>query len=123
MTNGFNIHLEDDVVIVTHVGYLQFDQTNKALAGTVEAAQRGRIKRVLIDHRQADTSNYYNYIVRHAEVAPHLGLDESYKLAFLGLPSQVGVLDFIVTVTRNRGWQSQFFVDRDSALAWLRSGD
>ena len=61
------------------------------------------------------------HIVRHAELAPELGLDSSFRIALVGLPEQDDVLSFMVMVAVNRGWSCRRFFDFDAARQWLQS--
>lgn len=119
MATGFQVSVNEGVVVVTHAGRLEYADTNNAIRAAADAAIEADTKRVLFDLRRADLSNYYSYAVRHAEFAPELGLDKSYTLAFVGDETSVDVLSFMELVTRNRGWQSRYFVDFEGALAWL----
>jgi hypothetical protein len=122
MAGDFRVDVARGVVVVQHTGRLEYADTNKAIAAAVEAAVKAGTKRVLFDLTRADVSNYYSYTVRHAEVAPELGLDTSYRLAFVGNQEAVDTLSFIETVTRNHGWKSRHFLDVDEAMRWL-AGD
>lgn len=76
-------------------------------------------KKIIIDARSSGLVNYYNYVVRHAELLPSIGFDGSFRSAIVGLPEQVDVMDFIVSVGRNRGWTVRRFVDMEEATRWL----
>jgi len=119
MSAKFDVYVDRGVVVVAHVGNLQFDQTNKAIIAAVEAARNVGSKRVLFDLRRAQLANYYSYSVRHAELAPELGLDTGYKLAVVGAPEAHDILSFMVRVARNRGWRCRCFFDVGRALKWL----
>jgi hypothetical protein len=119
MAGDFRVEVVRSVVVVSHLGRLEYADTNKAIAAAVAAAVEIGGKRILFDLSRADVSNYYSYSVRHAEFAPDLGLDTTYKLAFVGGSEAVDLLSFIETVTRNRGWKSRYFVDTDAAITWL----
>jgi hypothetical protein len=121
MAARFDIEMRDDVVVVHEEGTLRFEETQQALADAIEAALEGGTRKILFDHRRVDLANYYSHIVRHADLAPGLGLDASFRIALVGLPEQDDVLSFIVMVGRNRGWNSQRFFDFDAALLWLQS--
>ena len=115
---AFRITLRGDVVVVTEQGLARFEDVEQALVAAISAAGDSG-KKILFDHRLADISNYYGYIVRHAETALRIGLDATFRVALLGTPEQDDILSFMVTVGRNRGWNSRCFSDLDEALAWL----
>jgi hypothetical protein len=117
----FNVSVADDVVIVSHVGRLEYHDTNRSIEAAAQAAAKAGTKLVLFDFTRADLANYYSYAVRHAEFAPELGLDTTYKIAFVGLPAAIDVLEFIQRVTRNRGWRAHYFLSLDEAVDWLHS--
>lgn len=120
MAAEFRIEIRGDVVIVLEKGAPLFEDTARALGDAIRAA-RDSGKKILFDHRLADLSNYYSYIVRHAEAAQLIGLDNTFRIALVGLPEQDDVLSFMVTVGHNRGWNSRRFFDFDDALQWLRA--
>jgi hypothetical protein len=74
---------------------------------------------VLFDLRQADLANYYSYTVRHGELAPRLGLDTSFVLAFVSRPGAIDVAQFMERVAINRGWRARAFTDLAAAEKWL----
>ncbi len=123
MAADYRVYVDAGVVVVEHVGALQFDDTNDAIGKAAEAARDANSKRVLFDLRRAELANYYSYSVRHAEVAPSLGLDTSHKLAFVGERGAADILSFIERVTRNRGWKARCFFDMDQAFEFLQSAD
>jgi hypothetical protein len=118
MAAEFRLEIRGDVVLVVERGVPLFEETSKALAAAIQAAkEHGR--KILFDHRLADLSNYYSYIVRHAESALAIGLDHTFRIALVGTPDQGDVMSFMVTVGRNRGWNSRCFLGFDEALQWL----
>jgi hypothetical protein len=117
MAAGFAQVLRD-VVVVLETGTPEFEESSKALAEAIKAARKhGR--KILFDHRLVDLSNYYGFIVRHAEMAPAMGLDDTFRIAHLGAPHQDDVLGFMVEVGRNRGWMVRRFFEMEEALLWL----
>lgn len=121
MAGDFRIRVESAVVHVIETGTLDYPTSNRALVGAIEAARASGTKRLLFDLRDADLSDFYSYIVRHAETATEMGLDASYSLAILGRPERADVLSFVETVARNRGWRAMSFFALDAALEWLAS--
>jgi hypothetical protein len=117
----FRIEIHDDIVVLVQEGAPLFEETTRSLAALVGAALEAGSKKVIIDARLSDLVNYYDYVVRHAELLPTLGFDASFRSAIVGLPEQVPVMDFIVSVGRNRGWNVRRFIDMDEAMQWLRS--
>jgi hypothetical protein len=114
----FAVQIRGDVVVVVGQGAPEFQEANNALADAI-AAPGKHSKKILFDHRLVDLSNYYGFIVRHAEVAPALGLDSTFRIAHLGTRVQDEVLSYMVDVGRNRGWNVRCFMDFDAALQWL----
>lgn len=57
--------------------------------------------------------------MRHAELLPRIGFDASFRSAIVGLPGQADVMDFIVSVGRNRGWTVRRFLDMEEAVQWI----
>ncbi len=120
MATGFDVQVRGDIVIVVGMGVPAFDEASNALASAIAEA-RVLKKKILFDHRLLDLSNYYGYIVRHAEMAPYMGLDGTFRMAHVGTPSQDEVMSFMVLVGHNRGWNVRCFFDFDEALRWLGS--
>jgi hypothetical protein len=117
----FQVEVRGDIAVLVQEGAPLFDETTKALAAVIAASLETGSKKILIDARLSDLVNYYNYVVRHAELLPTLGLDGSFRSAIVGLPEQLDVMDFIVSVGANRGWIVRRFVDMEEAMQWLRS--
>jgi hypothetical protein len=92
-----------DVVVITHTGAINFDDAHNAIGIGLTSAQKAAGKKLLFDLRLADLSNYYSFIVRHAELAPGMGLDASFLVAFVGTREAADVLSFTERVVRNRG--------------------
>jgi len=118
MAGEFELQVQGDVVVVMERGVPSFEDANKALAAAINKAQ-GKGRKILFDHRLVDLSNYYGFIVRHAEMAPEMGLDHTLRIAHLGNRSQDDVLSYMVEVGRNRNWNTQRFFDLAEALRWL----
>lgn len=123
MAADFRIHLRSGVVMVVETGQLDYATSRRAIAESIEAAKAAGTKRILFDLRDADLSNYYSYIVRHAETASERGLDASYSMAVVGQRAQADVLSFIDMVARNRGWRLRIFPEVGPALEWLGTPD
>ena len=121
MAAQFHVELRGDVVVVHEEGTLQFEETHRALADAITAALDSSTRKLLFDLRRVDLANYYSHIVRHAELAPGIGLDSAFRIALVGHPGQEDVMAFSVMVGTNRGWDVRHFFDFDQALEWLRS--
>lgn len=98
-----------------------FEETTESLAAVIAAALKLGSKKIVVDARLSDLANYYNFVVRHAELIPLMGFDSSFRSAIVGLPEHAYVMDLIVSVGRNRGWTVRRFYDFDEALQWLAS--
>lgn len=121
MAGDFRIRVDSGVVFVVERGTLDFATSYQALAAAVKAANEAATTCLLIDVRDADLTNYYSYIVRHAEAAGEFGLDSRFRIAVLGHPAAADVLSFIETVARNRNLKVRAFLEVEPALDWLRS--
>jgi hypothetical protein len=117
----FHVELHGDVAVLVQEGAPLFDETTKALAAVIATSLEAGGKKIIIDARLSDLVNYYNYVVRHAELLPAIGMDSSFRSAIVGLPEQIPVMDFIVSVGGNRGWNVRRFVDMEEAMRWLRN--
>jgi hypothetical protein len=121
VAGDFRIRVDSGVVFVVESGTLDFSTSYRALASAVEAAKAAATTCLLIDVRDADLTNYYSYIVRHAEAAGEFGLDSRFRIAVLGQAGAADVLSFIETVARNRGLKVRSFLEVEPALDWLRA--
>jgi hypothetical protein len=121
MPAEFQVELRGDVVVVVRKGAPVFEDTQKAMAAAVAAANHAETKKILFDVRLADLANFYSYIVRDVNLDPLLGLDTRFRICVVGSPEQASVMSFIVRVRRMHGWEAQWFFDMDEALKWLAS--
>jgi hypothetical protein len=121
MAAKFRVEVRGDVAVLVQEGAPLFEETTQSLRAVITAALKIGSKKVIIDARLSDLANYYAFVVRHAELLPQMGFDTRVRSAIVGLPEQVYVMDFIVTVGRNRGWNVRRFFDIDEALEWLAS--
>ena len=119
MAAKFRVEVRGDVAVLVQEGAPLFDETTQSLAAVVATALEIGSKKIIIDARLSDLANYYTFVVRHAELLPLMGFDSSFRSALVGLPEQLFVMDFIVTVGQNRGWNVRRFLDFDEALKWL----
>lgn len=115
----FRVEVQGDIAVLVQEGAPLFDETTKALVAVIAAALKIGSRKIIVDARLSDLANYYNFVVRHAELLPALGYDASFRSAIVGSPEQVHVMDLIVTVGRNRGWNVRRFLDMDEAIQWL----
>jgi hypothetical protein len=90
----FHVEVHGDVAVLVQEGAPLFDETTKALAAVIATSLEIGSKKIIIDTRLSDLVNYYNFVVRHAELLPAIGLDGSFRSAIVGLPEQVPVMDF-----------------------------
>lgn len=117
----FHVEVHGDVAVLVQEGAPLFEETTEALAAVIAASLEIGSRKIIIDARLSDLVNYYNYVVRHAELLPAIGFDATFKSALVGLPEHVPVMDFIVSVGTNRGWNVRRFLDMDEAKQWLGS--
>ena len=121
MAARFRVDVRGDVAVLVQEGAPLFDETTQSLSAVIAAAIKIGSRKIIIDARLSDLANYYAFVVRHAELLPLIGFDSTFRSAIVGLPEQVFVMDFIVTVGGNRGWTVRRFFDIDDALEWLAS--
>ena len=119
MAAKFRVDVRGDVAVLVQEGAPLFEETTKSLAAVIATALKLGSKKIVVDARLSDLANYYNFVVRHAELIPLMGFDSSFRSAIVGLPEHVYVMDLIVSVGQNRGWTVRRFYDFDEALQWL----
>jgi hypothetical protein len=118
-TAKFRVDVRGDVAVLVQEGAPVFEETTESLLAVIGTALKIGSKKIIIDARLSDLANYYSYVVRHAELIASIGFDSSFRSAIVGLPEQVYVMDFIVSVGQNRGWAVRRFFDIEEALQWL----
>jgi hypothetical protein len=118
-TAKFRVDVLGDVAVLVQEGAPLFEETTESLLAVIGASLKIGSKKIIVDARLSDLANYYSYVVRHAELIASIGFDRSFRSAIVGLPEQVYVMDYIVSVGQNRGWTVRRFFDIEEALQWL----
>ena len=118
-TAKFRVDVRGDVAVLVQEGAHLFEETTESLLAVIAASLKIGSKKIIVDARLSDLANYYSYVVRHAELIASIGFDRSFRSAIVGLPEQVYVMDYIVSVGQNRGWTVRRFFDIEEALQWL----
>jgi len=106
------------VIRVVYRGKVEFDLTTKMLRDVVRLSAESNTRLVLIDIREADYRLYHLEAIKHAEEAPSLGIDSTFRIAFLGAENEE-MLGYVENVAVNRGYRSRAFTDESKALAWV----
>jgi len=88
------------------------------LSKVAAIAAQTQCKVLLFDIREANYRDYHLSTIRHAEEGPALGIDETFRIAFLGAAGNP-MLKYIEAVSVNRGYWVKVFVGESEALAWL----
>ena len=120
MPADIQITFELGIIRVTYRGEAQFDLTTKMLRNVARIAAENKSKLLLFDIREAEDRNYHTDAIRHTQQAPALGIDQTFRIAFLG-SKNLEMLSYIEDVSVNRGFQAKAFTDEAEAVAWLRS--
>jgi len=111
--------MEAGIIRVIYRGKVEFDLTTKMLREVATIASKDNTRLVLIDIRDADYKRYHLQSIKHAEQGPSLGIDSTFRIAFLGAENEE-MLGFVENVAVNRGYRSKVFTDESRALAWIR---
>jgi hypothetical protein len=106
------------VIRVVYRGKVEYDLTTKMLRDVVRLSAESNTCLVLIDIREADYRLYHLEAIRHAKEAPSLGIDSTFRIAFLGAENEE-MLGYVENVAVNRGYRSRAFTDESKALAWV----
>ena len=112
MTPEYQVSLEQGFIRVVYRGKAEYDVTSNMLREVVHLALGTKTERVLFDLRQSDSSSYYISTIRHAEDAPSLGIDRSFRMALLGSRGDP-MLKYFEDVAVNRGFQVTMVFDSD----------
>jgi len=120
MTRNIQITREAEFVRVTYRGDVEYSATTEMLRQVAVIAAEARCKLLLFDIRGANYRDYHLGTIRHAEEGPALGIDKTFRIAFLGASANP-MLKYIEAVSVNRGYWVKTFVDESEALAWLQT--
>jgi len=120
MAQNIQITKDTGFVRVTYRGDVEYSATTEMLGKVAAIAAQTHCKSLLFDIREANYRDYHLGTIRHAEEAPALGIDKTFRIAFLGAAGNP-MLKYIEAVSVNRGYWVKAFVDEPEALAWLLS--
>jgi len=119
MGQNIEITKEAGFVRVTYRGDVEYSATTEMLSKVAAIAAKTQCKFLLFDIREANYRDYHLSTIRHAEEGPALGIDKTFRIAFLGASGNP-MLKYIEAVSVNRGYWVKTFVDESEALAWLQ---
>ena len=117
---GFRVAVVDAVVRVTTEGPITLDRGSEIIKRAAQAAVENSSRSVLFDIREAAFPHFLTDMIEYARLAPTLGLDRSFRIAFFGAKGELD-LRFLESVAVNRGFQAKVFTDETQALSWLKS--
>lgn len=120
MPADIQITVESELIRVVYRGKVEIGVTTEMLRKVARIASENQRRLLLFDIREADYRNYYAETIKHTEDGPSLGIDQTFRVAFLGSEGEP-MLAYIENVTVNRGYESKAFTDQSAAVAWLRS--
>jgi DNA-binding phage protein len=120
MATDIQIKVELDIVYVEYRGEAQTHLTTEALRKAARIALEKQSTKLLMDVRQAVARGYHVSAIERTEQLPSLGIDQSFRIAFLGRKGDP-MLQYIENVAVNRGFHLKAFNDEAEAVAWLRS--
>jgi hypothetical protein len=120
MAMDIQIMAEGEIIRAVYRGKLQFDLATEMLRKVAQIASDNQSRLLLFDIRSADYQDYSVGALKHAEQGPSLGLDQTFRVAFLGSQHDE-MLQHIENVSVNRGYLAKVFIDDSEAVAWLRS--
>lgn len=118
MPNGVDIGVEAGVVRMTYHGNVRFALTTDRLAEAVRLALQNGSHWLLVDIRDAHDPYYTTATLKHADLAPSLGIDHRFRIAVLGRPGDER-LQYMEDASLNRGLPVRAFDDEARALSWL----
>jgi hypothetical protein len=121
MLPDIRIAPENGFIRVTYKGDVEYDATNAMLRSVGQMAAQLRVGALLFDVREANYQFYHVGTIRHAEEGPALGIDRSFRIAFLGAADNP-MLGYVEAVAQNRGYHVKAFSAEPDAIAWLRTG-
>ena len=116
-----HISVRQGVIRAVYSGDADFGVTTEMLRKVARISSESQSKLLLFDIREADDRQYRIDAIGHGEQAPALGIDQTFRIAFLRSRSDQ-MLRYIETVTLNRDFRAKAFTDESEAVAWLKSG-
>ena len=122
-TPDIRIAAETGFVRATYRGRLTYAYATEMIRDAARIAMKAQRKRLLFDLREADYQGYYAETISHANEGPALGIDRTFRVAFLGAKDHARMLRFIEDATVNRGYTAKVFVDEAQALAWISAAE
>ena len=120
MATDIQVKMEQGIVRVVYRGKPQFHLTTEMMREVGRVASENRSTMLLFDVREAEDSEYHVSAIKHTELAPALGINQSYRTALLGRKGDPR-LPYIEDVAVNRGFRLKVFTDEAEAVAWLRA--
>jgi hypothetical protein len=120
MTRDVKVAVEAGLVRATYRGAAEYGAVSDMLRKVGRIAAEMQSKLLLFDLREVDFKDYHADTIRHAEDAPALGIDRSFRIALLGSGGNP-MLRYLENVAVNRGFQVKAFTDESEAVAWLRT--
>lgn len=120
MAPDIRITFELGIIRVAYRGEAQFDLTTQMMRDVARIAAENKSKLLLFDIREAEDRNYHTDAIRHTQQAPALGIDQTFRIVFLG-SKNLEMLRYIEDVAVNRGFRAKAFTDEREAVAWLQA--
>src|SRR5262245_11060780 len=111
---------DEDLLLAVVNGTMSFDAAWQVMKEICDTAFQKQLTRILVDTLgvQGVTTTIDRYTLGVKLVTYCVEHKLRLKLAFIGQPP---VLDgFGITVARNRGLDTKVFLDRESAVQWVR---
>ena len=115
------ITVEQGITRVLYRCEVEFNRTTEMLREVGRIALENQSAMLLFDVREAGEGPYHVSAIRHTEQLPALGIERSFRIAFLGRKGDPR-LSYVDDVMVNRGFQSHVFTDEAESVAWLQSG-
>ena len=116
-----HISVKQGVIRAVYSGDADFGVTTEMLRKVARISSESQSKLLLLDIREVEDRQYHVDAIRHAEQAPELGIDQTFRIALLRSRNDP-MLQYIETVAINRGFRAKAFTDESEALAWLKNG-
>ena len=120
MGQDIKITVEQGIIRVVYRGQAEFAAITRVLRDVGRIASETHSERLLFDLREADYRHYYTGAIRHAEEGPALGIEQRFRIAFLGAKDEP-MLKYFEDVAVNGGYSVKAFADEQEAVAWLQS--
>ena len=111
----------EEIIYIRTRGTLEINAATQMRNEGAKLIKRHDCKRILLDHTLLDKNALTTMETFDLpKIYDALGISRAIKMALVVTPNMKTKLKFYETVCRNNGYSVMLFLDRESALEWLK---